>query len=491
MKTESAALLPMITIDRRAQRPLHQQVYEAYRTAITQGALRAAQQVPSTRVLATELGVSRIPVLHAYAQLVAEGYFQSRVGAGTQVAASLLSQPPRASQAPAVRGNGLNGMRPVPKRSRLTGPDEDALWQRDGAFALNQVAHDRFPGRVWNALVARHARHSGPKALDHGNPMGLRALRESIAVYVRTARGVKCEAEQIMIVSGSQEGIDISARALLNAGHRVWMEEPGCRFCRNIFALHGCQLVPVPVDGEGLNVAAGTRECRNARAVVVTPSHQYVLGATMSASRRFQLLDWAARVGAWILEVDCDSEYRYEIGPVASLHGLDPHSRVVYIGTFSRVLFPSLRLGYVVIPPDLVERFRSIRLSIDGGPPTFCQAVVADFIREGHFMRHIRRMRLVYRERRTRLIESLREELPLAMELTGGQAGMHLALTLEGIRDVEIAERAARQQLWLWPLSICYAGEVLRQGFLLGFGNVPVEEIPKAVRRLRTVIDRR
>jgi GntR family transcriptional regulator/MocR family aminotransferase len=269
------------------------------------------------------------------------------------------------------------------------------------------------------------------------------------------------------------------------------MEEPGCRFCRNIFALHGCQLVPVPVDEEGLNVAAGTRECRNARAVVVTPSHQYVLGATMSASRRFQLLDWAARVGAWILEVDCDSEYRYEIEPVASLHGLDPHSRVVYIGTFSRVLFPSLRLGYVVIPPDLVERFRSIRLSIDGGPPTFCQAVVADFIREGHFMRHIRRMRLVYRERRTRLIESLREELPLAMELTGGQAGMHLALTLEGIRDVEIAERAARQQLWLWPLSICYAGEVLRQGFLLGFGNVPVEEIPKAVRRLRTVIDRR
>jgi GntR family transcriptional regulator/MocR family aminotransferase len=373
----------------------------------------------------------------------------------------------------------------------LTGPDEDALWQRDGAFALNQVAHDRFPGRVWNALVARHARHSGPKALDHGNPMGLRALRESIAVYVRTARGVKCEAEQIMIVSGSQEGIDISARALLNAGHRVWMEEPGCRFCRNIFALHGCQLVPVPVDEEGLNVAAGTRECRNARAVVVTPSHQYVLGATMSASRRFQLLDWAARVGAWILEVDCDSEYRYETEPVASLHGLDPHSRVVYIGTFSRVLFPSLRLGYVVIPPDLVERFRSIRLSIDGGPPTFCQAVVADFIREGHFMRHIRRMRLVYRERRTRLIESLREELPLAMELTGGQAGMHLALTLEGIRDVEIAERAARQQLWLWPLSICYAGEVLRQGFLLGFGNVPVEEIPKAVRRLRTVIDRR
>jgi GntR family transcriptional regulator / MocR family aminotransferase len=487
MKTVSAALLPMMTVDRRARCPLHQQVYDAYRTAIAEGALRPAQKIPSTRVLASELSISRSPVLHAYAQLVAEGYFRSRVGAGTQVSPS-LSQPPRQSQPLVVR----SGIRPLPKLSGLTGPVEDALRRRDGAFAVGQVAHDRFPDRIWSALVARYARRAGPKALNDGNPMGLLALREAIAVYVRTTRAVRCEAEQIMIVSGSQQAIEISARALLNAGQRVWMEEPGCQFARNVLALHGCQIVPVPVDEEGLNVAAGTRQCCNAPVALVTPTHQYPLGVILSASRRIQLLDWAERAGAWILEVDCDSEYRYEMKPVASLQGLDRYSRVVYIGTFNKLLFPSLRLGYLVIPPDLVERFRSIQIAMDGGPPALSQAVVAEFIRAGHFSRHVRRMRRLYSERRTQLIESLREELPLPIELTGDhQAGMHVSLTLEGIRDVEIVERAARQRLWLWPLSLCYAGDASRQGFILGFGNVPVEEIPQAVRQLRSVIGSR
>jgi GntR family transcriptional regulator / MocR family aminotransferase len=488
MKTVSAAFLPMITIDRRARRPLHQQVYDAYRTAIADGTLRAAQKVPSTRVLAAELGVSRIPVLHAYAQLLAEGYFQSRVGAGTEVARSRSERPKQSQPAVARSGRANPGLRPLAKLPSLAVAAEGALGRRGGAFVVGQVAHDHFPVRVWNALVARHARRTDARSLSHGGPMGLRSLREAIATYLRTVRAVRCEAEQIMVVSGSQQAIEISARALLNSGHRVWMEEPGHQLARNVFALHRCRVVSVPVDEEGLNVAAGIQQCRNARVALVTPSYHFPLGVTMTALRRSQLLDWAERSGAWILEYDHDSEYRYEATPIASLQGLDPNSRVVYIGTFSRVLFPSLGLGYVVVPPDLVDRFAAIQTAMDGGPPTFSQALVADFIREGHFSRHMRRMRSLYGERRNQLIESLRNELPSGIELAGGRAGLQLAVTLDGFEDVEIAERGARQELWLSPLSPCYAGGGARQGLILGFGSVAVEDIPKGVRRLRAVI---
>ena len=476
----------MITVDRSARCPIHRQVYDAYRAAIAQGTLRAAQQVPSTRVLATELGVSRIPVLHAYAQLVAEGYFQSRVGAGTQIAAS-TAHSHRQSKIEVTPAEAHRARR-RPKFFKLAMPEEEAPWQRDGAFVLGQVAHDGFPARVWNTLLVRHGRSTSARFLNCGSPMGLWDLREAIAVYVGTARAVRCEPEQVMIVSSTQEAIALSAHALLDAGQHVWMEEPGCQLARNILGLHGCHTVPVPVDAQGLNVAEGARKCFHARAALVTPSHQYVLGVTMAASRRLELLDWAKHAAAWILEVDCDNEYRYGGERVPSLQGLDSHHRVVYIGTFSKVMFPSLRLGYLVIPPGLVERFRSIRISMDGGPSTLCQAVAADFIREGHFSRHLRRMRLLYGERRTHLIKCLREQLPSRMQVTGDQAGLHVALTLEGINDTQIVERAAREKLWLSPLSLCYAGDARRQGFLLGYGSVPLEEIPRAVTRLRTLI---
>jgi GntR family transcriptional regulator/MocR family aminotransferase len=255
-----------------------------------------------------------------------------------------------------------------------------------------------------------------------------------------------------------------------------------------VFALNGCRIVPVPVDYSGLNVEEGIKRCRTARAALVTPSHQYPLGVTMSASRRMQLLDWAQNSQSWIIEDDYDSEYRYESRPIASLQGLDTNSRVVYIGTFSKVLFPSLRLGYLVIPPDLIERFLAFRLAMDIGPPHFFQAVLADFIREGHFSRHIRRMRLLYSERRRVLIDCIREELGFGADVTGGEAGMHLSVTLKGIRDWEVAERASRQNLWVVPLSSSYIGKPSRHGFILGFGSTDVEDIPNAVHKLRTII---
>ena len=490
MRKVSSAINPIIAVDRKAPGPLYRQIYDGYRAAIMSGALHPGQRVPSTRGLASELGISRISVLSAYAQLLAEGYFQTRVGAGTAVSRSLPDQAvsPEARSVRVATPPRIPGS--LAKHAPLSYPISNAPWRRGwGAFGVGQVAFDQFPFQVWNSLMTRHQRSVSTRYLDYGDPMGLKSLREAIAVYLATARGVRCTADQIMIVSGSQQALDICARVLLKAGSRVWMEEPGYRFARSVFALNDCRIVPVPVDQEGLNIAWGIKRCRNARAVLVTPSHQYPLGFTMSASRRLQLLDWAESSRAWILEDDYDSEYQFENMPISCLQGLDRNARVIYIGTFSKVLFPSLRLGYLVIPSELVERFRAVRVAMDISPAIFSQAVLADFIREDHFSRHIRRMRLLYRERRNALVENLRSALGSVVEVTGEQAGMHLCVLLNGICDREIAQRAALADLWLVPLSSSYVGSKgSRQGFILGFGSTSVEEMPGAVKKLRLVL---
>lgn len=269
-------------------------------------------------------------------------------------------------------------------------------------------------------------------------------------------------------------------RVLLEAESPVWVEEPGYWLARQVLAAADCRLVPVPVDCEGLNVAAGIQRCRKARAVYVAPSHQYPLGVTMSAARRLQLLDWAHGAGAWIVEDDYDSEYRYDRNLLPSLQGLDQTARVIYIGTFSKVLFPSPRVGYLVIPPGLVEHFVATRHAMDVSPPHLYQAVLADFINEGHFSSHLRRMRLAYGERRKILVDSLREECGSLLQIHGAEAGMHLTVTLpKGYRDRSLSTQAARQNLWLWPLSPSYLGTPSRQGFILGFGGTTAAEIKR------------
>jgi GntR family transcriptional regulator/MocR family aminotransferase len=489
MKKVCSAVVPIITVDRRLPRPLQRQVYEACRAAIVDGTWHAGQRVPSTRVLAAELGISRIPVLNAYAQLIAEGYFQSRIGAGTVVSSSLPGK-----TTPWQPG-ALRETKPTARHHQLEKPFalpqtvERGTWQRArGAFCVGQVPYEEFPVRTWNRLVTRNCRNLSANALNYADPMGSRDLRQAVAVYLRTARGVRCDVEQIMIVNGSQHALEITARALLSSGDPVWMEEPGYSFARSIFSLHRCRVVPVPVDAEGLNVRLGVKACRKARAALVTPSHQYPLGVTMTASRRLQLLDWAEQSQAWIIEDDYDSEYRYDSMPIASLQGLDRDSRVVYVGTFSKVVFPSLRLGYLVVPPDLVDHFLAVRFAMDIGSAAFYQEVLADFIREGHFSRHIRRMRSLYGERRSVLMESIRSDLGPKVEITGAQAGMHLTIALNEICDREISHQAARQNLWLVPLSPSYAGSEPKQGFILGFGSTATKEIPTAVRALRALL---
>jgi GntR family transcriptional regulator/MocR family aminotransferase len=496
MKKKPGGFSPVIAVDRKAAKPLHRQIYDAYRTTIIGRNLQPGQQIPSTRILASELGISRTPVLTAYDQLLAEGYFESRVGAGTFVSSSL----PEQWMSCECRGGGTDDAdrkagetacpTTVSRRCALLLGRQSAPWAYgSGAFSVGQLAFDRFPFQVWSNLVARHTRKVRASSLNYGDPMGSKDFRETIATYLRTARAVDCEARQIMVVSGSQQALDLSARVLLDPGSPVWIEEPGYELMRYALTLAGCRLIPVPVDAEGMDVAAGIKLCRKARAAYVTPSHQYPLGVTMSPSRRLQLLDWAHHSGSWIVEDDYDSEYRYESMPIASLQGLDRGGRVIYIGTFSKTLFPSLRLGYMVIPPDLVERFAAARRAMDLCPPHLYQAVLADFIDQGHFARHIRKTRLLYSERRSALAGAIRSEFGSRLEILGGEAGMHLAVTLPpGMPDREISARAAADNLWLWPLSPLYLGKAARQGFILGFGSTTAAEMPQAVRRLRDVL---
>ncbi len=490
MKKVAGGFSPVIAIDRKAGKPLHRQIYDGYRAAIVLRNLCAGQRIPSTRALASELGISRIPVLDAYAQLLAEGYFETRTGAGTFVSSSMPDQLTSIAYRGAGQAEARCGPRPVSARSALLPPHESAPWIYGwGAFSVGQLAFDQFPFQAWSSLVARHCRRPRASSLNYADPMGSKGFRETIATYLRAARAVHCDARQIMVVSGSQQALDISARVLLDPRSRVWVEEPCYQLLRYALSQADCRLIPVPVDGEGLDVAAGIKRCRRARAAFVTPSHQFPLGATLSASRRLQLLEWAQSAGAWIVEDDYDSEYRYQNMPIASLQGLDHNGRVIYIGTFSKTLFPSLRLGYLVIPSDLVGRFAAVRRAMDLFPSHLHQAVLKDFINEGYFARYIRKMRLLYSERRNALVDAIRGEFGSRLEIAGGEAGLHLVVLLpEGLLDQEISMRAARQNLWLWPLSPSYLGKASRQGFILGFGSTEAAEMPCAVRRLRSVL---
>ena len=488
VKKAPKGIVPVIAIDRTSTQPLYRQLYEGYREAIVERRLRPGQRLPSTRSLAEELLVSRIPVLNAFEQLVAEGYIESHVGAGTFVARSLPEEP--LAVASVDRMKARPGQRIVSRSPAALPRRAGEPWLGgSGAFRMSEVAIDRFPFAVWSTLFNRHSHNPRLSLLRYGDSMGHRPFREALAEYLRTARAVRCEADQIMVVSGSQQALEISARVLLDPGSPVWVEEPGYAGAQDVLRRVGARLVPVPVDEEGLDVNAAIARSRRPRAVYVTPSHQYPLGVTMSASRRLQLLDWARRQGAWILEDDYDSEYRYESLPVAALQGLDRDARVIYIGTFSKVLFPALRVGYIVIPADLVPRFAGLREAMDIFAPTLPQAVLAEFLHQGHFARHLRRMRQLYRERRSALVAAIRSELGASLQVMGEQAGVHLVATLSNkASDRQISSRAARQGLWAMPLSSCYLGPAKRQGLVLGYGGTDLAAMPEAVGRLRRVL---
>jgi GntR family transcriptional regulator/MocR family aminotransferase len=490
VKTSPPGITAVISIDRRSQKPLHRQVYEGYRDAIIERRLSPGQRLPSTRSLALELRISRVPVIGAFEQLLTEGYIESRVGSGSFVARALPEPQvarPRATEPRAAKGP---GQRPVARLPEALAAGPEPWASGFSPFRLNLPALDQFPTETWARLLARHARGASRSLLGYGSALGYAPLRETLAAYLRTSRSVRCEPEQILVVSGSQQALALCARVLLEPGDPVWVEEPGYSGACHAFLLMGGRLVPVPVDDEGLDVAAGLAREPRARVAYVTPSHQYPLGMTMSAARRLQLLEWARGTGAWIIEDDYDSEYRYESLPVSALQGLDRDARVLYVGTFSKVLYPALRIGYLVVPPDLVDRFARVRDTLDIFPATLPQAALTDFLVEGHYGRHLRRMRRLYAERRNALVEALDRELGGSVEVLGAQAGMHLVAQLRRHRgsDQEIARRAAALGVNAQPLSTCYLDRPRRQGFVLGFSGVRKPEVLEGVRKLRSAI---
>jgi GntR family transcriptional regulator/MocR family aminotransferase len=494
VRTLPPGILPLVAIDRTSDEPLYKQLYEGYRDAIVERRLSGGQRLPSTRSLAAELQISRIPVLNAFEQLLAEGYIEGRAGAGSFVASSIPDVLSRAARQPAPgspAGQAGRGPRIVARRSAELLEEQPGPWfVGSEAFRCPATPLDKFPVKIWAALIARHSRKFDASQLHYQDPMGLPALRETVAQYLRTSRAVRCDAGQVMVVSGSQQALDLAARVLLDTNSSVWIEDPGYWGARHALQMAGGRLVAVPVDDEGLDVEAGIALCPRPRAVYVTPSHQLPLGMTMSASRRLRLLDWARHRGVWIIEDDYDGEYRYGNLPIASLQGLDRDSRVIYIGTFTKSLFPALRLGYIVLPPDLVAPFVAVRRAMDMFSPLFIQAVLADFIRDGHFDRHLRRTRLLCRERRSALVAALDRELPSVLRVVGDQAGMFLTTVFEnGYRDREVASRAAVAGVRAFPLSELYMGRARRQGLVLGYGAFGVAEIDVGVRKLREILD--
>jgi GntR family transcriptional regulator / MocR family aminotransferase len=491
-----ASLLPSLSLDSGREIPMYRQLYDWFRQSIADGQLRPGQRLPSTRNLAAELKISRIPVFNAYEQLCAEGYLETFVGAGTCVAKSI----PDESLAPALKkgskGSGKSIGRARPRRisdrgmalSRVPAP----CWLNSlGAFRVSLPAVDHFPIRVWSKLVNRHSRMLQPEMMAYGDSMGHLQFREAIAQYLATARGVRCDSSQILVTTGSQQALQLCAQVLLDPKDCVGIEEPGYPGARQAFLSAGSRLIPVHVDDDGIKATELVSRGDALRAVYITPSHQYPLGMTMSATRRMEVLNWAERSGTWIIEDDYDSEYRFGSRPIVSLQGLDKHSRVIYIGTFSKVLFPSLRLGYMVLPEDLVQAFSASRDAADIFSSTLYQAVLADFIQEGHFARHLRRMRMLYMERRSMLVKAISDQMGKTLEVVGAEAGMHVvALLTRGIDDLVIARRAAERGLSVMPLSSCYLKLPVKNGLILGYGGTNAEQINEAMRELKRVIHR-
>jgi GntR family transcriptional regulator/MocR family aminotransferase len=338
-------------------------------------------------------------------------------------------------------------------------------------------------------MVAKRLRNPSNDIACYGDAAGYHPLREAIASYVQMARGVQCEPEQVIIVAGSQQGLDMVARVLLDPGDPAWVEDPCYRGACGALVGAGARLVPVRVDEEGLNVAAGESACRDARVAYVTPSHQYPLGSTMSLARRLRLLDWANRCGSWIIEDDYDSEFQYTGRPLTALQGLDKEERVIYLGTFSKVLFPSLRLGYVIVPGTLVDTFTAAHSHSAYCCPLIEQVVLTEFITEGHFSRHIRRMRRLYQERQSELVQSAGKELGGLLEVNPARAGMHLIGWLrEDLNDRVLSREAARAGVDVRPLSFYCIESRLRPGLLLGYTGISKAEIRLGLRKLAKVL---
>lgn len=488
----------VVDLDRSAKPSLYSQLYSDLRASIVNGEIPRGTRLPATRVLADRLNISRNTVIKAFDQLRSEGYLNSRVGSGTYVSERLPERHthvrrPATEREYSLRVPDLRGQSPSLScradelmNCTLTMLD-DPVDQR--AFRPGVPAFDAFPIETWSKLASRRWRTLPADQLVYGDPAGFPPLREAVAEYLRTARGARCEAKHVIIVSGVQQAFTLVSRVLLDPEDQVCVEDPGFPRMRAAFAAAGAELRPVPVDEQGFDLSAANDD-PPPRMIGVTPSHQYPLGTTMSLDRRIDLLRWSSANDIWILEDDYDSEYRYAGQPIAALQGMDDNGRVLYTGTFSKVLFPALRLGYLVVPPSLIEPVVKMRAVADRCPPRVDQMILTDFITEGHFEEHIRQMRTLYAARQTVLLNAMEEHLAPFIDIDSSNAGLHLVGWLpEGIDDQLISSRLAEQNIIALPLSFYAERPLDRGGLLLGYAALTEEEIRRHVQRMAEILE--
>jgi GntR family transcriptional regulator / MocR family aminotransferase len=486
MKQAAGALLSSIQLDRSLRRSVSVQLYMALRDMILSGGLRAGERLPATRTLGKEVGVSRTTVIDAIDRLVAEGMLVSRIGAGTFVSETLENQTLTTT---APQGQGSAGRQPRLSYtiSHAQGAYAQRTWlpHKPRAFVTALPALDAFPMAHWARLSARHLRGRRGDVMGYGQPKGLAALRRAIATHLSALKGIRCHPEQVFITSGAQHAFSLIGRLLLNPGDRVWMENPGASGARNALLSEGAELVAVDVDDQGLVVSDGLAKAPHFRLAFVTPSHQQPLGHVMSLPRRFELLHAAEQAQALIIEDDYDSEFYFGNAPRPALHSMDANGRVLYVGTFSKSLFPSLRLGFVLVPERMIGAFDRMFDTWVSGPSTATQAIVADFMDEGYFAAHIRLMRQLYKAR----YETLRaaaQTLPDSIRLQETTSGFHTPAFLEtGIDEQTVVAQAAENGVTLAPLGRYCLSPIPQSGLVLGFGCATPEDIVRGIDILR------
>jgi GntR family transcriptional regulator / MocR family aminotransferase len=453
--TKASKISPL---DPTAADPFYRQIYDRFRGAIASGLLKPGDRIPSARALTKELGLARGTIETAYSLLAAEGYIQARGQAGTIVTPGLKLQTPVAGPMP--RSN---------SRIAAVSFRPDSILP----FQMGLPALDMFPRKIWARLGARCVRAMQPSDMVHPSVSGLPGLRAEIAAYLQVSRGINCSPSQIFVTSGYRHTIGLIGHALLKAGDRVWLENPGYPPTRELLGHMNISAVAVPVDRDGMVVSDGIKLAPRARAAVVTPAHQSPLCVSLSLPRRLALLDWATRNNAWVIEDDYDGEYRYVSRPLPALKSLDRDGRVLYAGTFSKVLFPSLRLAYLVVPETQVEQFEQITEALAGGSPELTQSIVTDFIKEGHFARHIQRMRKLYGERRQATAAGLESVLGKHVRIDSQPGGMHLILRLQGRRsDRRLVALMREEGLYGEALTDWMMGRDGASALLLNFTNI-------------------
>lgn len=475
----------------KGEQELWRWLYTELRAAILSGRLKPGARLPSTRSLAKQHSLSRGTVVAAFDQLLSEGYIRTQVSSGTYIAPIMPDQSLQAS-----RGRSALTL-PISKatlskraRAMIHGIDVLAPSHSVGrAFRSYEPAIDLFPVELWSRVASRVLRHAPRSLYGNGAAGGYQPLRRAIAEYIGVARGVRCVPEQIIVTAGAQQALDLVARLLLDPGHHVWMEDPGYSGTTQTLRAAGAKIIPVPVDHDGLDVKAARKLSPRARMAYVTPANQFPLGVTMSADRRLELLNWAANTGAWIVEDDYDGEYRYHGRPVAALQSLDHSGSVIYIGTFTKMLFNALRLGFMVVPERLVNAFEAARSFVDRHPPTLDQAILAEFITEGHFGLHVRKMRQVYLERLSVLKEAAQKHLNGLLTIEDAAAGMRTIGWLPaGASDRVAAKQASMLGLEVGALSAFAIKKAQKPGLILGFAGCAPNELRRGVSVLSTAL---